>query len=370
MKAYCYSFSSPQCGFSRISRFITAIALVVLLGVLIGGGRPIFAEVSQIDLRWPTPNPAWQHCEPIGAFLQHAGSGNPLSGSYGSVRNDGTRFHEGIDLFPVRRDAQGEALDEVFAAISGIVSYVNTDPTRSSYGRYVVLEHPEQSVGIYTLYAHLASVDSALLPNGDGERMRVWAGQMIGRMGRSAGGYTIPKARTHLHFEMGLRLTDDFERWYDAHGFEDPNHHGVFNGMNLMGFDPLAFYEAHRAGRIRTMADWFAQMESAVVLHVRSAATPDFVRRYSSLVKQGAVEEGAHAGWRIECDASGIPFAWTPLSADEVRELNLGEARVVAVDEVLIGEQPAKRLVMRTTGGWLLERDLEVVRQLLFGPQE
>jgi len=358
--------------FSRFAHRIAAFGTVTLTALLLGVlyGQPVLAQAAQtseIDLRWPTPNPAWQNGDPIRAFLQHAGSGNPLSGSYGSVRNNGTRFHEGIDLFPMRRDAHGEPLDEVFAAMSGIVRYVNSDPKHSSYGRYVVLEHDEHSPAIYTLYAHLASVDSALLRASDEERVRVCAGQVLGRMGRSADGYVIPKARAHLHFEMGLRLTDDFGWWYAACGFDDPNHHGVFNGMNLMGFDPLAFYEAHRAGAVRAMGDWFSQMEPAVVLHVRSASTPDFVRRYPSLVSEGKIADRTQAGWRIECDASGIPFRWTPLGADEVRGLREGEASVASVDEARLAAQPAKRLVIHRAGRWLLGPDLETVWQLLFG---
>jgi len=367
MKAYRYSLSSLQCRFSRIPRLITAIALGVLLGVLVGGGRPVLA---QIDLRWPTPNPAWENGEWMGGFLQHAGSGNPLSGGYGSVRNGGTRFHEGIDLFAVRRDAHGEPLDEVFAAMSGVVRYVNAEPKHSSYGRYIVLEHDGEAPAIYTLYAHLASVDLALLPD-KGESPRVSAGQVLGRMGRSAGGYVIPKARAHLHFEMGLRLTDDFEWWYQARGFDDPNYHGAYNGMNLMGFDPLAFYEAHRAGRIRTIADWLTQMKPAVVLHVATEATPDFVRRYPSVVREAEGSIGTHAGWRIECDRSGIPFRWTPLGVGELSNLNPGEVSVVAIDEALISAQPAKRLVINSPMGLrFIGPDLEVVCQLLFGKQD
>jgi len=359
----------------RIHIFATVALTALLLGVLFG--QTVWAEVEQIDLRWPTPNAAWQNGEPARAFLQHAGSGNPTSGCYGSVRNNGTRFHEGIDLFPVQRDAHGEPLDAVFAAMSGIVRHVNNEPQHSSYGRYVVLEHPEYSPAIYTLYAHLASVDTALIGTSS-ELVLVSEGQVLGVMGRSAGGYTIPKARAHLHFEMGLRLTNDFEWWYQARGFDDPNYHGAYNGMNLMGFDPLAFYEAYRSGRIRTMADWFAQMQPAVTLHVRSESTPDFVRRYPSLVRQknGANRAfapfavGAHAGWQIECDASGIPFRWTPLGADDIGGLREGEVHIVAFDEALIDAQPAKRLVVRSNGEWRIGRDLVTVLQLLFRPND
>jgi len=344
--------------------FTTASLTVLLLGVLLG--QAVSAQSAQIDLRWPTPNPAWANGEPWSEFLQHAGSGNPLSGSYGSVRNNGTRFHEGIDLFPLRRDGRGEPLDPVFAAMSGVVRYVNTEPDHSSYGRYVVLEHPEHAPAVYTLYAHLASVDSALLEKS--EVVRVRAGQVLGRMGRSAGGYAIPKERAHLHFEMGLRLTDDFEWWYQARGFDDPNYHGAFNGMNLMGFDPLSFYEAHRAGRVRTMADWFAQMQPAVTLHVASTATPDFVRRYPILLRRGNVGLGSHVGWRIECDPSGIPFGWTPLAASELGGLGPGRAAVVAIDDAQLATQPAKQLALRTQDAWALGGDLMTVLQLLFGP--
>ncbi|MGZ5021195.1 MAG: M23 family metallopeptidase, partial [Chthoniobacterales bacterium] len=70
-------------------------------------------------------------------------------GQYGFVRNPVetgsglvyTRFHEGIDIKPMHRDANGEPLDEVRAIADGTVVYVNTVAGYSNYGRYIVVEH-------------------------------------------------------------------------------------------------------------------------------------------------------------------------------------------------------------------------------------
>ena len=59
-------------------------------------------------------------------------------------------------------------------------------------------------------------------------------------MGRSAGGYAIPKDRAHVHFEIGLKLSDNFDSWFTWKKFGSPNQHENWNGMNLMGLDPNA----------------------------------------------------------------------------------------------------------------------------------
>ena len=51
---------------------------------------------------WPTPNPAFAKGESIEAFVQATVSGNLSSGLYGMVRNKGTKFHEGLDLFGIQ----------------------------------------------------------------------------------------------------------------------------------------------------------------------------------------------------------------------------------------------------------------------------
>ena len=103
-----------------------------------------------------------------------------------------------------------------------------------------------------------------------GAALRVGAevdrGQQLGGMGHSSGGYMIPKDRAHLHFEIGVAMTRNFQAWYDRQKFGSKNEHGMWNGMNLVGIDPLAFFNEWRAGRIHSVRDFFAQMETAVRL--------------------------------------------------------------------------------------------------------
>src|SRR6266480_4965519 len=87
-------------------------------------------------------------------------------GQYGFVRDPTdtaggvvyTRFHEGMDIRPLHRDARGEPLDEVRAMADGKVVYASRVAGASNYGRYVVVEHRWGGCPYYTLYAHLNTI--------------------------------------------------------------------------------------------------------------------------------------------------------------------------------------------------------------------
>ncbi len=313
-----------------------------------------------IEVTWPTPNPAWSEGKPISAFLQDAGTHDSASGGFGGVRSNGRQFHEGLDIKALERDKRGEATDAVFAAMDGVVRYVNTIVRNSDYGRYIVLEHPEHKPAIYTFYAHLASVGSGIR---SGTTVR--RGQTLGVMGRSAGSYTIPRRRAHLHFEMGLWLTRDFQSWYDWKNFPGRNDHGYFNGMNLMGFDPLDFLNQCRAGRINTLQDYFDHMRPAVKVRIATSQTPDFVQRYPTLVARHLPM--LIAGWEIEMNWTGLPFRWTPLDVNGVKGMRPGEVKITYVDAIAGGRDQSKNLVVSRGSKWVPDNDLTTVLQLLFG---
>ena len=121
-------------------------------------------------------------------YLQPTESRRLESGAFGMVRDDGHRFHEGLDIRPAGRTKTGEPTDLVFSAMEGVVAYVNPR-LNGAYGRYVVMLHPRAEVPVYTLYAHLASLQPGLKAG-----QTLAAGKVLGVMGHSSTSETaIPK---------------------------------------------------------------------------------------------------------------------------------------------------------------------------------
>src|SRR5512134_1642955 len=63
------------------------------------------------------------------------------SGTFGCVRTEGWQMHEGLDIRCLQRDNRGEPVDPVLATADGTVAYVNTRPSLSNYGNYLILHH-------------------------------------------------------------------------------------------------------------------------------------------------------------------------------------------------------------------------------------
>lgn len=321
----------------------------------------LFAAGPRVELVWPTPNKAYLEGKSIEDFIQPTASGDVTSGLFGAVRSGGTQFHEGIDLKPVSRDRQGEPTDPVFASMSGVVRHINTRAGESSYGRYIVLEHPELTPPIYTLYAHLSAVSPGL-KTGD----TVVCGQVIATMGRSSGGYTIPKDRAHLHYEIGVVATRNFQSWYAWKKFGSPNEQGIYNGMNLMGVNALDFFDLFRAKKVNNFQEYFAQLPAVARVRIATRLTPDFVQRYPSLVT-AEIPLAGPAGWDMKVNQTGLPFSWTPLSAADVVGMRANEVRIDQVDEAALRSFRAKFIAVRRKGEFVPGKDLETMLQQVFG---
>lgn len=330
----------------------------ILLSVL------IFLNQSFIfgkELYWPTEDDSFFQGAKIETLIQPTISGKVESGTFGYVRNNQTKFHEGIDIKPKKRNKKGEAQDKVIAAMDGQIMYINTIGGNSGYGKYIVIVHKNGEPSIYTLYAHLSNIEPSIKVG-----KFVQGGTVLGVMGRTAVGSHIPKERAHLHFEMGLMVSNDFSKWYKDQKMDSPNRHGIWNGFNLIGFDPLDFYEKWRMGTICCVKDYFKQLPVAFSLRVTTRKIPDFVTRYPSLVTE-RIKSKDLKGWDIDFTWFAMPFRWTPLYITN----NTDKTEIVRLknyDINIINENNAKDIIRihnekKTEYGKSLKRSMS----LLFG---
>lgn len=284
----------------------------------------VLLRIELSALVWPTPNSAFAQGNSIQSYIQATASKDPQSGLYGMVRNQGTKFHEGIDLFGLQFDLNNEVLDSIYAVLPGQVVYINHTESRSGYGRYLVLLHRLDGLRFYSLYAHLHSVDPSIKLG-----MELPEGAILGRMGRSAGGYTIPKERAHLHFEIGLRYSQGFQSWYDAQSFPSKNWHGAWNGLNLFGVDPLDFYRSVLSGKALDFLDYLKSLPILLRIQVPFKGIPDFVRENPAFVSESRLNGSSIAGWEISFARFGVPIKWRALKESEL------DARAQAVPRII-----------------------------------
>src|SRR5437879_1188805 len=284
---------------------VLAIALAVT--VL---SSPLLAQNPKIEISLPTDNDAlfrgggpdfYQYIERD----FHGEKSTPWEGGrYGFVRNPVptaqglvyTRFHEGIDIRCLHRDANGEPLDEVRAVADGKVAHVNVVPGYSNYGKYVVIEHPWDGSNYYSLYGHLSSI--AVQPDEPVRR-----GQRIGVMGYTGTG--IKRERAHLHLELCLMFSRQFEAWYDTFFRNDPNRHGIYNGMNLAGLDVARLYLALRSNPALTIPEFLNHEETFYKVTLPKARHFDLSQLYPWMLPAGKRNGGS---WEVSFAASGVPL--------------------------------------------------------------
>jgi murein DD-endopeptidase MepM/ murein hydrolase activator NlpD len=299
------------------------------------------------EVRFPTEQDILRDPAVPGVF-QPTAAGSVQSPLFGSVRSAtvGGRlmpsFHEGIDIAPRQRDRRGQPLDTVQAVADGRVGYINRAPGNSNYGNYVVLLHEDPLGEVYTLYAHLAEVAAGLQPG-----TRTPKGTVLGRLGHTPA-TIIPLARAHVHFEIGLVGNSHFDRWFRVQRLKPD--HGNYNGWNLLGADPRAFFQAQRGNAAFEFRNYVRTMPVAFELLVSTPRPIEFFGRYPSLW-QGSAFAG---GWVVlACSENGLPVCGRNATTDEVRAAGTRRAVVLKADPAIIGRN-GLRLVVLDGSAWRL----------------
>jgi len=226
-------------------------------------------------------------------------------GQYGFVRDPTdtaggvvyTRFHEGIDIRALRRDAHGEPLDEVRTIADGKVVHTNLVPGYSNYGKYIVIEHHWASSDYYSLYGHLSSI---AVQSGD----TVKRGQRIAVMGYTGTG--LNRERAHLHLELNLMLSHQFEAWYNTFFRNDPNHNGIYNGMNLIGLDIARLYLALRKDPSLTIPQFLNREETFYKVTLPKSRHFELPKLYPWMLTTASRSE--KSSWEVSFAPSGVPL--------------------------------------------------------------
>lgn len=231
------------------------------------------------------------------------------AGQFGFVRNMkrvpegviGTRFHEGVDIKPVKRDSAGRPRDEVRAIATGVVAHTNPTPGASNYGKYVVVEHNWGYGPIFSLYAHLSEID--VQPGN-----RVLAGFKLGRMGYTGRG--INRERAHVHLELDLLLSLRFEEWRTNVLGAAKNDHGIHNGLNLSGLDFPSLLLKLQKNPDLTIPAFLKSTPVYYKVTVPRRGPIELIERYPWL------RIGDHArpspSWELSFSASGLPLGIAP----------------------------------------------------------
>lgn len=254
-------------------------------------------------------------------FYQPTISKRAVSGRYGFVRTGGPeppkyleRFHEGIDVKPLRRDERGEPLDPVMATADGEVVYVNSRSTASNYGIYVVIRHRFGEANLYTFSGHLAS---ARVRAGD----EVKAGDVIGILGYTGAG--INRERAHLHYEITFRLQESYDRWFqeDGHGFggDRVNLHADYNGLGYLGVDPAPLLKATARGEAPTLRELFQDLQPQFTVLVPAGEAYWYWQKQFPFQVEGGLDSPLPKAWKMTVDRIGIPLRFER-SEEEVEE--------------------------------------------------
>lgn len=269
---------------------------------------PLTAD-EPLKLVLPTKNRALFDGKPedfymyVGRTFEGTNSTPWTAGQYGFVRTlrrtakdevIATKFHEGVDIKPLKRDRNNNPLDEIRAIAAGLVVHTGLSGT---YGRYVVIQHDWDCGPFFSLYAHLSRIDTSI---GD----KLMAGQSLGVMGYTGKG--LSRARAHLHLELCMLSTVNFDDWLGG-----SNPHGIYNGLNLIGIDIASLFLATEARDDVTIPSFLKGAQPYFKVAIpREGDELEITRRYPWLKK--GEPASSSPSWELAFTDSGIPLSVTP----------------------------------------------------------
>jgi len=136
----------------------------------------------------------------------------------------------------------------------------------------------------------------------------VQRGQQIAKMGHTGSGINL--ARAHLHLELNLMLSHQFEGWHSAFFPNEVNHHGLYNGLNLAGIDIARLYLALRKDPTISIPKFLADEPIFYTVAIPRSAHFELPKKYPWMLTR---EPGPGTqSWLVSFAASGVPLKIEP----------------------------------------------------------
>lgn len=321
-------------------------------------GLFVIRAAAQSPFQFPTANHyLYEPGQELKFFAITAPNKPWTSGSFGCVRDYGSRMHEGLDILHQHTDKHGEPTDPVMATADGVVVYATSKAGLSNYGRYIVIRHIVEGLEIYSLYAHLSEIEPGVAAG-----KQVKAGEEIAIMGRTSSDETISKDRAHCHFELNVFVNENFSSWFRKNFPGQRNDHGIWNGQNLNGLDPREILLGERDPKFSLLN--FVRGQTSLCRVMVRATTFPYLKRYAPLVlKNPRAEKEGVAGYEIALNYNGVAFALMPRAESEIKES--GRFQLLSVNESEYRAHPCRKLVAEHGGHWQLTdrglRELELL---------
>jgi len=123
-------------------------------------------------------------------------------------------------------------------------------------------------------------------------------------------GWTGPgltRDRAHLHFEIAFQINGKFAEWVDVAKpgrLWQPNRHGQWNGLNLMGIDPIPLLKAANQGTPLTCEEALSKQPCGFTVRVPPfMGTPTWMQWVES-----KSPSAMPVSWDIEMTPWGLPL--------------------------------------------------------------
>src|SRR4029077_4621463 len=145
-------------------------------------------------------------------------------------------------------------------------------------------------------------------------------------------GYTgagLNQARAHLHLELNFILSHQFEAWHDAFVKNDPNHNGIYNGINLAGLDIARLYLALRKNPSLTIPEFLNDEETFYKVTLPKSSHFELPRLYPWMLTGSSRSEKSSC--EVSFARSGLPLK-IELSAKHVTHPELSYLKTSPID--------------------------------------